>query len=68
MTTLKDQTHEQEEAQILTLAKLAGLDVALKEHRQDVFTAARTALKVQKIFAGPACNTTEPWPTMKVKP
>ncbi len=68
MTTLKDETHEHEEAQILTLAKLAGLDIALTEHRQDVMTAARTALKVQKAFAGPACNTAEPWPTMKVKP
>jgi hypothetical protein len=46
---------------------MAGLDLALQAHRQDVLTAARVALSVQKSFSGPAVNTTEPWPAMKVK-
>jgi len=58
---------EAEEAQIIALAKLAGLDLAVQDYRQDVMTAARTALNVQKSFSGPALNTTEPWPAMKVK-
>jgi hypothetical protein len=58
---------EAEEAQIIALAKLAGLDLAMQDYRQDVMTAARTALNVQKSFSGPALNTTEPWPAMKVK-
>lgn len=60
-------TLEAQEAQIITLAKLAGLDLAVQDYRQDVMTAARTALNVQKSFSGPALNTTEPWPAMKVK-
>jgi hypothetical protein len=58
---------ESEEAQIMMLARMAGLDLALQTHRQDVLTAARVALNVQKSFSGPAANTTEPWPAMKVK-
>jgi hypothetical protein len=58
---------ESEEAQIMMLARMAGLDLALRAHRQDVLTAARVALSVQKSFSGPAVNTTEPWPAMKVK-
>ncbi len=58
---------ESEETQIMMLARMAGLDLALQAHRQDVLTAARTALNVQKSFSGPAVNTTEPWPAMKVK-
>ena len=60
-------TLEAEEAQIIALAKLAGLDLAMQDYRQDVMTAARTALNVQKSFSGPALNTTEPWPAMRVK-
>jgi hypothetical protein len=60
-------TLEAQEAQIIALAKLAGLDLAVQDYRQDVMTAARTALNVQKSFSGPALNTTEPWPAMKVK-
>jgi hypothetical protein len=51
----------------MMLARMAGLDLALQTHRQDVLTAARVALNVQKSFSGPAVNTTEPWPAMKVK-
>jgi hypothetical protein len=58
---------ESEEAQIMMLARMAGLDLTLQAHRQDVLTAARVALSVQKSFSGPAVNTTEPWPAMKVK-
>jgi hypothetical protein len=58
---------ESEEAQIMMLARIAGLDLALQAHRQDVLTAARVALNVQKSFSGPAVNTVEPWPGMKVK-
>ena len=58
---------ESEEAQIMMLARMAGLDLAWQAHRQDVLTAARVALNVQKSFSGPAVNTTEPWPAMKVK-
>lgn len=58
---------ESDEAQIMMLASMAGLDLALRAHRQDVLTAARVALNVQKSFSGPAVNTTEPWPAMKVK-
>lgn len=58
---------ESDEAQIMMLARMAGLDLALRAHRQDVLTAARVALNVQKSFSGPAVNTTEPWPAMKVK-
>ena len=60
-------TLEAQEAQIIALAKLAGLDLAVQDNRQDVMTAARTALNLQKSFSGPALNTTEPWPAMKVK-
>ena len=67
MTTPNTTKLEAEEAQIITLAKLAGLDLAVQDYRQDVMTAARTALKVQKSFSGPALNTTEPWPAMRVK-
>ena len=58
---------ESDEAQIMMLARMAGLDLALQAHRQDVLTAARVALNVQKSFSGPAVNTVEPWPGMKVK-
>jgi len=67
MATPNTATLEAQEAQIIALAKLAGLDLAVQDYRQDVMTAARTALNVQKSFSGPALNTTEPWPAMKVK-
>jgi hypothetical protein len=53
---------------MLMLAGLAGLDIAAQDFREDVLTAARTALKVQQSFVGPSNNTTEPWPPMQVKP
>lgn len=58
---------EAQEAQMLMLASLAGLEIAVQDFREDVLTAARTALKVQQSFAGPSDNATEPWPPMKVK-
>lgn len=67
MTISNAATLEAQEAQIIALVKLAGLDLAVQDYRQDVMTAARTALNVQKSFSGPALNTTEPWPAMKVK-
>jgi hypothetical protein len=59
---------EAQEAQMLILASLAGLDIAVQDFREDVLTAARTAMKVQQSFAGPSSNTIEPWPPMQVKP
>ena len=51
MATPNTATLEAQEAQIITLAKLAGLDLAVQDYRQDVMTAARTALNVQKSFS-----------------
>jgi len=53
--------------QILTLAKLAGLERALEHFPEDVMTAARTALKIRASFQAPADNTAEVWPVMQVK-
>lgn len=68
MKSTQPPSSEAQEAQMLMLAGLAGLDIAAQDFREDVLTAARTALKVQQSFMGPSNNTTEPWPPMQVKP
>jgi hypothetical protein len=52
---------------ILTLAKLAGLERALTHFPDDVTTAAKTALKIRASFQAPVDNTAELWPVMQVK-
>jgi hypothetical protein len=52
---------------ILTLAKLAGLERALTHFPEDVTTAAKTALKIRASFQAPVDNTAELWPVMQVK-
>lgn len=54
-------------ADMMALAKLAGLERALELFPDDVDTAARTALKIRASFKVPADNTAELWPVMKVK-
>jgi hypothetical protein len=58
---------ESDSDQILTLAKLAGLERALEHFPDDVMTAAQTALKIRSSFQAPVNNTAEVWPVMKVK-
>jgi hypothetical protein len=60
-------TEQQEQLDIETLARLAGLERALELFQEDVQTAARTALKVRASFQLPADNTAEVWPVMQVK-
>lgn len=54
-------------ADLLALAKLAGLDRALERFPDDVGTAARTALNIRASFRAPIDNTAELWPVMQVK-
>jgi hypothetical protein len=58
---------QHETADMLTLARLAGLDRALEHFPDDVATAARTALNIRASFQAPADNTAEVWPVMQVK-
>lgn len=64
----KNQIAETQEAlDIETLARLAGLALALERFPDDVHTAARTALNVRRAFQPASDNTAELWPVMQVK-
>lgn len=68
MQTKINNTHSNTESDdILTLARLAGLERAILHFPEDVNTAARTALKIRSSLNLPQDNTAEAWPVMQVK-
>ena len=55
-----------DEGDVLRRAEAAGLQKALAEHRQDVFTAAKAAADARNAFTAPDDAAVEPWPPMRV--
>jgi hypothetical protein len=66
-TKISNTNSNSESDDIETLARLAGLELAMLHFPEDVNTAARTALKVRASFHLPIDNTAEVWPVMQVK-
>jgi hypothetical protein len=56
-----------EKPEILTLARAAGLDKALREFRDDVIAAALAAEHARSGFDAPGDPATEPWPPMRAR-
>ncbi len=55
-----------DEILIATLAKAAGLEVALKDHAEDVRAAAITAVSHRSVIRVPTDPAIELWPPMHV--
>ena len=56
-----------EKAEILALARAAGLKKAAHEFPDDVVVAAHAAEQARNNFAPPENPTAEPWPPMRMK-
>jgi hypothetical protein len=59
---------DKDKADALTTARAAGLDIAVREFRDDVLAAAAAAAHATRGFDGPDDPATEPWPPMRVSP
>ena len=53
------------EAEILAVARAAGLDKAIARFRSDVLGAEKSAADARKSFTPTDDPTVEPWPPMK---
>ncbi len=60
---MTDTTHQ--EAEVLAIARAAGLDKAIAQFRSDVLGAAKSAADARSAFTPTADPTVEPWPPMK---
>lgn len=57
-----------QEAAVLALARVAGLDKAIAEFRSDVLAAAKSAADARSAFTPADDPAVEPWPPMKTGP
>ena len=55
-----------QEAEVLAIARAAGLDKAIAQFKNDVLGAARSAADARSAFTPTADPTVEPWPPMNV--
>lgn len=53
------------EAEVLAIARAAGLGKAIEQFRDDVIGAAAAAAHARAAYSAPADPTTEPWPPMR---
>lgn len=60
---MSDKTNQ--EAEILAIARAAGLDTAIAEFRNDVLNAAKSAADARSSFTPTSDPVVEPWPPMK---
>ena len=54
-----------DKTEILTAARAAGLDKAIRDFRDDVIAAALAAAHARSGFEAPADPAAEPWPPMR---
>ena len=55
-----------QEAEVLAIARAAGLDKAIAQFRNEVLDAAKSAAGARGAFTPTADPAVEPWPPMKV--
>ena len=55
-----------QDAEILAIARAAGLDKAIAQFRNDVLGASRSAADARDSFTPTTDPAVEPWPPMKV--
>ena len=54
-----------DDAQIMCIARAAGLHKAIERFPDDIRAAARGAAQAREAFTAPANPTVEPWPPMR---
>jgi hypothetical protein len=53
------------EAEVLAIARAAGLDKAIEQFRDDVIGAAASAAHARSAYSAPTDPAVEPWPPMR---